>query len=222
VTIGDNACNRVSNCNYFNGMVTISDGQCNFGTDRICSGSPSLDDFSKDIGSRPDSKLRGGANTSNISCLPNVQKVRLQHIGAADLLQGFELQVTASGVNVAERKTVIKSDVSWEVDLKDTFPVDSVSVLNSWCNESPDPEKCLCSLTGATLLLIDGSGEEIASALAGDTCGQETVEFVFDAWPEFCKSTVSLSFSASLFVSYLMRQLNVYLYVTITGALGAT
>jgi hypothetical protein len=104
----------------------------------------------KNISSRPDSKLRGGANTGNIDCLPNVQKVKLQHLGAAKSLQGFELQVTASGMNVAEQKNVMKTDVSWEVDLEDTFPIDSVSVLNSWCKESPDPEKCLCNLTGAT------------------------------------------------------------------------
>jgi hypothetical protein len=196
----------VNNCNHFSERVTISDNECNPGTSssEICR-LPRLDDFSQDISSRPDSKLRGGANTSNIGCLPNVQKVKLQYAGAAESMQGFELQVTASGVNVAERKTVMKTDVSWEVDLKDTFPVDSVSVLNSWCNESPDPEKCLCNLTGATLLLIDGSGEEIASVLAGDTCGQETFEFVFDAGPEFCKSTVSLSSSVIVylfFVSY--------------------
>jgi hypothetical protein len=200
VKIGDKACNDVNNCNLFSGSVMVSNNMCNsdnsFANKNLCR---------KAFPPTPAvAKLRGVANTPNIGCLPNVQKVKLQHVGAAESMQGFELQVTVSGVNVAEQRILMKSDVSWEVDLNDTFPVDSVSVLNSWCNESSDPEKCLCNLTGATLLLIDDSGEEIASVLAGDTCGQETVEFVFDASPKFCMSTVSFNIPDCSFVCWLL------------------
>ena len=80
-----------------------------------------------------------------------------------------------------------------EIDLGESVPVTSVSVLNRWCENSSDPTSCLCSLTGASLSLIDESGEELTSNLIGDTCGKPTLEFVFDSSPEFCKAAVSLT-----------------------------
>lgn len=153
----------------------------------------------------PDPEVAG------VACLPNAQKVRLQKLGVDKFTLAVELQVTSSSMNVAEGKTIKSSYVataatynrlentsdgiskdSWEVDLGDSFLISSVLVLNSQCSEAKDPEKCLCSLSGATLFLIDESGEEITSVLAGGTCGQDKIEFVFDASAEFCKSTVSL------------------------------
>jgi hypothetical protein len=105
--------------------------------------------------------------------LPNAQKVKVQHqLNAIESKQVFELEVTLSGVNVAKGKPVVSSDVaatvvermleqvdmdmvnSWEVDLEDNFLFNSVLMLNTWCKESEDPEKCLCNLSGATVSLM--------------------------------------------------------------------
>ena len=153
----------------------------------------------------------------NAACLPTAQKVKFHKLRAAESVQAFELQVTSSGVDVAKGKALASSVVAaavvertlehssvdtekdtWEVDLQDSFPVDSVSVLNTWCSESTDPEKCLCDFTGATLSLIGGSGEEITSVSVGDTCGQKMVEFIFDASAEFCKPAVSFNVIVSM------------------------
>ena len=89
-------------------------------------------------------------------------------------------------------------ETSWlEIDLGESVPVASVSILNRWCENSSDPTSCLCSLTGASLSLIDESGEELTSNLIGDTCGQSTLEFVFDSSPEFCEAAVSLTLCVS-------------------------
>lgn len=78
-----------------------------------------------------------------------------------------------------------------EIDLGESVPVTSVSILNRWCENSSDPTACLCSLTGAALSLIDESGEEVTSITIGSTCEQPTLEFVFDSSSDFCKEAVS-------------------------------
>jgi hypothetical protein len=87
-----------------------------------------------------------------------------------------------------------KDSNSWiEVDLGNSFPVNTITILNRWCGNSNDPKGCLCKLTGATLSLIDDSETEITSTTIGDTCGQSTLEYVFDPSPDFCP-TSSVSF----------------------------
>ena len=78
-----------------------------------------------------------------------------------------------------------------EIDLGESVPVTSVSILNRWCENPSDPLSCLCSLSGATLSLIDDLGEELVSNIIGDTCGQTNMEFVFESSSEFCEATVS-------------------------------
>jgi hypothetical protein len=83
-----------------------------------------------------------------------------------------------------------KDSNSWiEVDLKDSFPVNTITILNRWCRKVKDPSGCLCKLTDATLSLIDDLGAEITSTSLGDTCGKSTLEFAFDPSPEFCFTT---------------------------------
>jgi hypothetical protein len=87
-----------------------------------------------------------------------------------------------------------KDSNSWiEVDLGNSFPVNTITILNRWCGNFNDPKGCLCKLTGATLSLIDDSDTEITSTTIGDTCGQSTLEYVFDPSPDFCP-TSSVSF----------------------------
>lgn len=155
--------------------MTIPNHGCNGGSRDRCgvlsSGYVSSSDTI--LSSNTETKLRGGVNTGNIGCLPNAQKVKVQHqLNAIESKQVFELEVTLSGLNVAKGKPVVSSDVaatvvermleqvdmdmvnSWEVDLEDNFLFNSVLMLNTWCKESEDPEKCLCNLSGATVSLM--------------------------------------------------------------------
>jgi hypothetical protein len=82
-----------------------------------------------------------------------------------------------------------------EVDLKGTFPVNLITIFNRGCTgaSSNHPMNCLCALSGATLSLLDDFDTEITAVTIGDTCGRLTLEYVFDAAPEFCSSMVSSS-----------------------------
>eukprot|EP00956_Cyclotella_meneghiniana_P017376 scaffold28226_cov44-Cyclotella_meneghiniana.AAC.1 len=80
----------------------------------------------------------------------------------------------------------INQSVGLEIDLEQSYPIDSVSILGRWCMDSSDLD-CLCKLSGATLFLIDDSGEEITSINVDDNaCGKSMLEYVFDMAPEFC------------------------------------
>lgn len=178
----------------FSNPVTVPNDRCNNGF-QPCNGGPNVS--SNDMMSNLNAKLRGSVDITDTSCLPNAKKVKLQQLQTDGAMPTVELQVTSYGVNVAEGAAVERGlenpSNSLEVDLEDNFLIDSVSVLNTWCNNSNEPEKCLCDLTGATLTLMNEYGEEITSVSAGDTCELETVEFTFDASFEFCESKVSFN-----------------------------
>jgi hypothetical protein len=86
-----------------------------------------------------------------------------------------------------------------EIDLGDSSEISSVRILNRWCRDSSDPSGCLCRLSGAVLSLVDNLGALITSLTIGDTCGQSTLEYVFDPSPQFCPtSSVSFHYPISL------------------------
>jgi hypothetical protein len=82
----------------------------------------------------------------------------------------------------------------FEIDLGKSGEISSVEILNRWCKDTSDhPSGCLCRLSGAVLSLIDNLGEQITSLNIGNTCGQSTLEYVFEPSPDFCP-TSSVSF----------------------------
>ena len=144
------------------------------------------------------------------SCFPNVRNVKLRLLNSVNDIRAFDFHVTSLGVNVADGEEVSKSllnnqtfeasteaerdlitsslqeSLGLEVDLGQGYSVDSVAILGRWCMDSSDPD-CLCKLNGATLILVDDSGEEITSIdIGNDACGKSMLEYVFDAAPEFC------------------------------------
>jgi hypothetical protein len=129
----------------------------------------------------------------------------------------FELQVISTGSNVAIGKDAIQSSdfkgkamfaaskavddkensfshtgrsecgVWWEVDLGDSFPIESIKILNRWCQDKNDFTGCLCKLSYAAISLLDDDGKWVVdAALTGNTCGVLEVEHVFDASPDYC------------------------------------
>ena len=70
----------------------------------------------------------------------------------------------------------------WEVDLGSEYPIESVTIMNRWCQDISDPKECLCRLSGGTIELLDDQDVVIATQSVGeDTCGQ--VELLY----QFCQ-----------------------------------
>ncbi|KAL7503313.1 hypothetical protein ACHAXN_001115 [Cyclotella atomus] len=69
--------------------------------------------------------------------------------------------------------------------------------MNRWCQSVNDPLNCLCRLSNTTLSLIDDSDNLIVSKTIGDTCGQLTLEYVFEAALQFCQKISTMSEAAS-------------------------
>ena len=126
----------------------------------------------------------------------------------------FELMVFSSGTNIAEGKSATQSS-NWknlvasravdgrmntfshtadsspwiEVDLGSDADVESVVIKNRWCRNPTDPRNCLCRLSQANLILYDDSGDEITSLSVGNTCGEATLEYAFEASFDYCSDT---------------------------------
>jgi hypothetical protein len=128
----------------------------------------------------------------------------------------FELQVISTGVNVAFGKDATQSSdfkgkamfaaskavddnensfshtgrsecgVWWEVDLEDSFPIESIKILNRWCQDQCDSAGCLCRMSHAAISLLDDDGKWIDAALTGNTCGDLKVEHEFEASSDYC------------------------------------
>lgn len=137
-----------------------------------------------------------------------------------EVFQMFEVQVYSAGTNVAPNgvasqsstyknktnfaasKAIDKSgttfshthtddkDPWWELELPESIDVDSVVIMNRWCENPSDPQKCLCRLSNARILLIDESGNIVDAAnLGSNTCNQLIVETMFSS----CSAKVRLS-----------------------------
>ena len=118
----------------------------------------------------------------------------------------FEVQVFSSGINVAQsaNATAIQSSTLgrfgasnaidgnvtsfshtdekgfawWEVDLGTSFPIETVRIVNRWCQNRDDPDRCLCRLSHAAMALFDDRGDWVAATFMGDTCGSLEVSVV--------------------------------------------
>ncbi len=74
----------------------------------------------------------------------------------------------------------------WEVDLGGLFPIESVNILNRWCQDESDPTECLCRLSHASLALFDDQGRCVESISLGNTCEIFEVKHHFNKSSEFC------------------------------------
>ena len=73
----------------------------------------------------------------------------------------------------------------FEVDLGDTFDLESVEIVNRWCQDETDPNRCLCRLSYANLKLLDENDSIVASRMLGNTCNKAIVleSFAACAYP---------------------------------------
>jgi hypothetical protein len=76
--------------------------------------------------------------------------------------------------------------VWWEVDLRASFPVESIKILNRWCENESDENGCMCRLSYSAVSLLDEGGKWVDGALNGNTCGDPEVDHVFDVSPHYC------------------------------------
>ena len=131
-------------------------------------------------------------------CYPIANKLKVQSI-TGEPIQMFELEVYSNDVNVALGKpasqssnlkrifgasnavdgkgntfshTAAMDECSWfEVDLKESMPIDRVYIANRWCVDTSDPNGCLCRLSRVAVSLFDGD-KWVDTTLIGDTCGE--------------------------------------------------
>ncbi|KAL3781625.1 hypothetical protein HJC23_002002 [Cyclotella cryptica] len=165
-------------------------------------------------------------NSVTFLCYPIARKVKLQST-TGEQIQMFEVEVIASGLNVALSKSATQSstfgsnggtpktatdaidgdtatfshtnDASpwWMVDLEGMFLIESISILNRWCVVSSDPTGCLCRLSYTTVQLLDEQNAVIASASIGDTCGESQLNLDLSS-PDHCMITSTPTISPSL------------------------
>ena len=65
-----------------------------------------------------------------------------------------------------------ESNPWWEIELKETFEVDNIVILNRWCGSEADPYDCLCRLSHSTIMLFNENDSTVYTQEIGDTCNQ--------------------------------------------------
>ena len=69
--------------------------------------------------------------------------------------------------------------IAWfELDLRAEHSIESITILNKWCNNFKDQPGCLCRMSNASIKLMNGSGGNVETVNLGDTCGQLFVSSV--------------------------------------------
>jgi hypothetical protein len=63
----------------------------------------------------------------------------------------------------------------WEVDLGDDYPIESVNIVNRYCQSESDPGDCLGRISYATLSLINSQGIAVYSTSLGNTTSKQNV-----------------------------------------------
>lgn len=162
---------------------------------------------SKTPSKSPSKNLTATPSTSpTVLSYSRVRRVRIQSTGGKQI-QLFEFQVYSSGTNIALQGTAIQSsdfntrsyasnaidgsnitfshtkdsNAFLEVDLGENFEINSVVIVNRYCGSDPsDPRKCLCRLSGATLILLDENNLVLAARTIGNTCNQHIVTMVLN------------------------------------------
>jgi hypothetical protein len=74
----------------------------------------------------------------------------------------------------------------WEVDLGDSYDIESVKILNRWCINASDQNKCLCSLLQAAVLLFDEEGKWVVTTLLGDMCDELEWKYEYPRSSKYC------------------------------------
>jgi hypothetical protein len=129
--------------------------------------------------------------------VPVAKEVRLHSI-TGEQIHVFEIEIYSAGINVAKGKMATQSSTLntfnatnavdgkqksfsctndkayswWKVDLGESYPIESVKIVNRWCGNPDDSKGCLCRLSHAILSLFDERGQWVATASIGDACGE--------------------------------------------------
>ena len=67
-----------------------------------------------------------------------------------------------------------------QIDLQNSYHVQSITVLNRWCENHKDGSGCLCRLSNAKLSLFDKDGVIVETREFENTCGVDTIVEEFD------------------------------------------
>jgi hypothetical protein len=160
------------------------------------------------------------ALAAGVTCYPTARKIRLQS-STGEQIAMFEFEAYSSGINIALQGTATQSSdrhngqllyasnaidgndttfshtndpsASWEVDLGDVYPIESILIKNRYCGRNPnaDPIGCLCRLSNATLTLLDETESVVITKTVGDTCGTWNVSQTFSEYSCLTDSATS-------------------------------
>jgi hypothetical protein len=80
--------------------------------------------------------------------------------------------IDGNNATFSHTKEVVNVFPWWEVDLGDSYDIESVKILNRWCTNASDPSRCLCRLSHATISLFDEEGKWVATTMIGEMCDE--------------------------------------------------
>jgi hypothetical protein len=73
------------------------------------------------------------------------------------------------------------------VDLRDSFPIESIKIMNRWYQDVNDENRCMCHLSHTAISLLDDDGKWADAKLMGNTCQILEIDSVFfEASPDHC------------------------------------
>jgi hypothetical protein len=142
--------------------------------------------------------------SSSLSC-SDIRRLKIQATTGAPL-HFFEVQAFSSGVNRALNKNAIQSsdfkatmiaskavddnygtfshtggndaNAWWEVDMIEDYAIESINIINRYCQDNSDPANCLGRLSYANITLIDETGKVVYFKLLGNTTGEHVISIM--------------------------------------------
>lgn len=141
------------------------------------------------------------APSTSSSC-SDIKQIKIQST-TGGMIQMLEVQALSSGVNVALNKAATQSstyssrtvasnavdnndssfshtslsdtDAWWMVDLQEDFTIDSLKIINRYCQTASDPSNCLGRLSDAAVFFVDQQGAVRYSTSLGNTTSKHVI-----------------------------------------------
>jgi molybdopterin/thiamine biosynthesis adenylyltransferase len=139
---------------------------------------------------------------SSPSSCTDIKQIKIQST-TGGMIQMLEVQALSSGVNVALNKAATQSstyssrtfasnavdgndssfshtsvsdtDAWWMVDLQEDFTIDSLKIMNRYCQSASDPSNCLGRLSDAAVSFVDQQGAVRYSTSLGNTTSKHVI-----------------------------------------------
>jgi len=81
----------------------------------------------------------------------------------------------------------------WEIRFGSGRDIGEIRIINRWCGDVTDPDRCRCRLSNAKVWLFGESGQFLAGDQLGKTCDMDEIMVKFDPAEKFCKTAEELA-----------------------------